>query len=168
MNKRKGMAIVIVLSLSMFLLVLGLSYLRSVSQVSRSNPHRLKQVQAEFFARGIQKLAVLKFKALPADFYHAFRYKIEDEKTPRNKDLPVFSPAPMQDFVGAAGTVLQGEEDLSDPIPILNYTTEYRVNSSKKFDHDMIDIIVNVAMQDFSQSYRVTYDASRSLVLPTP
>jgi hypothetical protein len=74
----------------------------------------------------------------------------------------------MKDFVGAAGTILQGEEDLSDPVPITNYTTEYRVNSSKKFDHDMIDVTVNVAMQDFSQSYRVTYDASRSLVLPTP
>lgn len=166
--RKKGMAIVIVLSLSTFLLVLGLSYLKSVSQVSKTNPHRLTQVQSDFFAQGIQKLAVLKFKALPADFYHAYRYKVEDEKVPRNPALPKLLPAPFEDFTGADKTILQGMPEMFSPLPILDYKTTYVVNSSKKFDRDMIDITVAVDFKGFSQSYTATFDASRSLILPPP
>ncbi|MBU1108025.1 MAG: hypothetical protein KKB51_15235 [Candidatus Riflebacteria bacterium] len=172
MNKRKGMAIIIVLSLSMFLLILGLSYLKSVSHVSRTNPHRLSQIQSDFFAQGIQKLAILKFKAVPADFYHAYRYKVADEKVPRSPTLPKLSPSPFADFLGNNNTILQNEPDppeviaLAAPAPVLSYTTEYLVTSSKKFDHDMLEVKVNVALEDFSQSYTVTFDASRSLILP--
>ena len=160
------MAIVIVLSLSMFLLVLGLSYLRSISQTSHTNPHRLKQVQAEFFARGIQRLGILKFKALPADFYHAYRYKVEDEKVPRNPVIPVFAFKPFSDFLGGDNSILQNLDGLSDPINIKKYETNYQVSSSKKFDHDMIEVDVKVELEDFSQSYSVTIDASRSTILP--
>lgn len=160
------MAIVIVLSLSTFLLVLGLSYIKSISQVSKTNPHRLVQVQSDFFAQGIQKLALLKFKALPADFYHAYRYKVEDEKKPRNPALPKLSPAPFEDFVGADKTILQGMPEMYDPLPIIDYKTSYLVNSSKKFDRDMIEIRVSVDFKGFSQNYTATIDASRSLILP--
>lgn len=166
MNKRKGMAIIIVLSLSMFLLILGLSYLKSVSHVVHTNPHRLTQVQSDFFAQGIQKLAILKFKAMPADFYHAYRYKVADEKVPRNPALPVLSPSPFTDFLGEKETILQSMPGLADPVPVVSYTTEYRVNSSKKFDRDMLEVVVDVALEGFSQSYTATFDASRSLILP--
>jgi len=168
LNKRKGMAIVIVLSLSMFLMILGLSYLKSVSHVAYSNPHRLVQVQSDFFAQGIQKLAILKFKAVPADFYHAYRYKIADRKVPRDPNLPRLLPSPFDSFAGADGTILQGMRGLSDPVPVDIYTTEYMVNSSKKFDRDMLEVRVNVAIGDFTQSYTATFDASRSLILPPP
>jgi len=166
MVNRRGIALVIVLSLSLFVLILGMSYMRNVSQVSTSNPKRLKHIQADFFARGIQRLAVLKFKALPADFYHAYRYKIADEKSPRDPALSVFVPSPYAVFLGDEGSILQDMDDFADPIPIEGYNTRYVVNSSSKFDHDMIDIVVNVQMEDYSQNFTVTYDASRSLVLP--
>lgn len=166
LNKRKGMAIVIVLSLSLFMLILGVSYLKNISHVSQSNPHRLTQVQSDFFAQGIQKLAVLKFKAVPADFYHAYRYKVEDEKIPRNPLLPKLLPSPFADFLGNDGTILQGMSDMADPVPVKDYKTEYSVNSSKKFDHDMVEIRVKVDFEGFSQSYTANFDASRSLILP--
>ncbi|MGM0600079.1 MAG: hypothetical protein ACQETH_09725 [Candidatus Rifleibacteriota bacterium] len=168
MVNRRGIALILVLSLSLFMLILGMSYMRNVSQVSTSNPKRLKQIQADFFARGIQRLAVLKFKALPADFYHAYRYKIADEKKPRDPDLPVFDPSPYAVFLGDKGSILQDRDGIADPVPIEGYNTRYIVNSSSKFDHDMIDIVVNVQMEDYSQNFTVTYDASRSLVLPPP
>ena len=168
MVNRRGIALVLVLSLSLFMLILGMSYMRSVSQVSTSNPKRLQHIQAEFFARGIQRLAVLKFKALPADFYHAYRYKIADEKSPRDPDLPNFNPSPYDVFLGDEDSILQDKDGFGDPVPIEGYNTRYVVNSSSKFDHDMIDIVVNVQMEDYSQNFTVTYDASRSLVLPPP
>jgi len=160
------MAIVIVLSLALFMLILGVSYLKSISQVTHTNPHRLTQVQSDFFAQGIQKLAVLKFKAVPADFYHAYRYKVEDEKFPRNPLLPKFTTSPFSAFLGADKTILQGMEGMADPVPVIDYKTEYLVNSSKKFDRDMVEIRVKVDFEGFSQSYIANYDASRSLILP--
>ena len=98
-NNRKGIAIVIVLALSSFLLILGLAYVKNVTTISTTNPKRLKQIQSDFFAQGIQKIALLKFKALPADFYHAYRYKVEDEKLPRSLTLPVLMPKTIFRFL---------------------------------------------------------------------
>ncbi len=71
-NKR-GMALIIVLVLSMFLLVVAISYIRDNSQNRPINERHFERAQADFLGQGIVQLAAMKFKKRPAEFYYAYR-----------------------------------------------------------------------------------------------
>lgn len=168
MKNRQGMALVMVLSMSMFLMMLGISYLNSVSNVSTSNPKKLIQLQNGYFAHGIQKLALLKFRLFPADFYHAYRHNVERSKTPPNPLVSAIVPSPISAFLGNAGTILQSDipidTSIATPTKIISYSTNYIVSSSKKFDKDILTIVTNSAMADFSQTYKVSFNIERILI----
>ena len=67
------MALVIVLMLSVFLLVLGISYIHTNSYNRPINERLFERSQADFLGQGIVQLAAMKFKKRPAEFYYAYR-----------------------------------------------------------------------------------------------
>lgn len=72
-KKNKGMALIIVLVLSMFLLIVAISYIRDNSQNRPINERHFERAQADFLGQGIVQLAAMKFKKRPAEFYYAYR-----------------------------------------------------------------------------------------------
>lgn len=76
MNKltdRSGMALIIVLTMSMFLLVIAVSYIRGNAQSRPINERHFERAQADFLGQGVVQLAAMKFKKRPAEFYYAYR-----------------------------------------------------------------------------------------------
>ncbi|PKL47884.1 MAG: hypothetical protein CVV42_11340 [Candidatus Riflebacteria bacterium HGW-Riflebacteria-2] len=72
-KKNQGMALIIVLVLSMFLLIVAVSYIRDNSQSRPINERHFERAQADFLGQGIVQLAAMKFKKRPAEFYYAYR-----------------------------------------------------------------------------------------------
>lgn len=73
LHAKKGMALVIVLTMSLFLLVLAGSYIRENSYSRPINERHFERAQADFLGQGIVQLAAMKFKKRPAEFYYAYR-----------------------------------------------------------------------------------------------
>ena len=67
----RGMALIIVLALSVALLIMGVSYIAQVRQQTMVNPNQLAAVQAEFLGQGIAQIAAFKVKKLTGPFYYA-------------------------------------------------------------------------------------------------
>jgi hypothetical protein len=67
------MALIIVLTMSMFLLVIAISYIRDNAQNRPINERHFERAQADFLGQGIVQLAAMKFKKRPAEFYYAYR-----------------------------------------------------------------------------------------------
>jgi len=72
-KQNRGMALIIVLVLSMFLLIVAISYIRDNSQNRPINERHFERAQADFLGQGIVQLAAMKFKKRPAEFYYAYR-----------------------------------------------------------------------------------------------
>jgi uncharacterized membrane protein len=70
-RNNSGMAIVIVLTLCTAILILGVSYIKSIRQQGGRNTIELGAVQADLLAEGITQIAMLKFKELPGPLYYA-------------------------------------------------------------------------------------------------
>ena len=73
LKNSRGMALIIVLVLSMFLLIVAISYIRDNSQNRPINERHFERAQADFLGQGIVQLAAMKFKKRPAEFYYAYR-----------------------------------------------------------------------------------------------
>lgn len=173
-RSRRGMALVVVLVLSLALLVLGGAYMKTVSQTTVVNPLQLKKLQADFLAQGISEIALLKFKKFPADFYHAYV---------ANLCGPPASTAPYivfreQGSGPTANTPLRNLQyngkSIGDPIKVLDYTVDYRMISYKGYDKDGLQINVSVTLDGeglasatsltFVSSF--TFDVTRRLLRP--
>ncbi len=72
-KKTRGIALVIVLAMSMFLLVIAIAYIRANAQNRPINERHFERAQADFLGQGIVQLAAMKFKKRPAEFYYAYR-----------------------------------------------------------------------------------------------
>ena len=164
--QRKGMALVIVLTFSMVLMVLGSSYISSFSSYKHNNPKHLSKIQADFFAQGISKLALLKFKKFPADFYHAFLYDIASKINPTVVPKLV-SPTPLEVFHREkSNALLQDDAAMKTGIPIAYYDTTYSLTATKNYSCDAILISITVQMKDENpQVYETLVEASRSRIL---
>ncbi len=171
---RQGMALVIVLVLTLALLVLGGAYLKTVSQSTVVNPLQLKKLQADFLAQGIAEIALLKYKKFPSDFYHAYVAYLAG---------PPANTAPYTVFreQGAgpsANTPLRNLQyngkSIGHPVKVLDYTVDYRLVSYKGYDKDGLQINVAVTLDGeglasgstmtFVSSF--TFDVTRRLLRP--
>ncbi|NCB47859.1 hypothetical protein EOM81_12710, partial [bacterium] len=72
MRTRHGMALVIVLTLATAIMVLGVSYLKTIRNQSGRNTIELGAIQADLLAEGITQIAMLKFKEIPGPLYYAY------------------------------------------------------------------------------------------------
>lgn len=73
LSNKRGMALIIVLAMSMFLLIIAVSYIRGNSYNRPVNERHFERAQADFLGQGIVQLAAMKFKKRPAEFYYAYR-----------------------------------------------------------------------------------------------
>jgi hypothetical protein len=163
-GKRRGMAIVIVLVFVMSLMVLGSSYIKNLSNVQPGNTRILDQIQAEFLAQGLHRIAILKFKKYPSDFYHAFIWNIEKRKGSRLQTLSPVAPDPIDSFHGPMNSILQNWNGIigSCSIPLLSYSTTYRMISHKPYSRDGVEVYINLAVGKFSKEYKATFDVTRT------
>ncbi|MBF0407416.1 MAG: hypothetical protein HQM10_08680 [Candidatus Riflebacteria bacterium] len=164
--QRKGMALVIVLTFSMVLMVLGSSYISSFSSYKQNNPKHLSKIQADFFAQGISKLALLKFKKFPADFYHAYLYDIASKKNPTVVPK-LTSPTPLEVFhKEKSNALLQDNSGMKTGVPVIYYDTKFSLTATKNYSCDALLISVTVQMKDSNpQVYETLVEASRSRIL---
>ena len=167
---RTGMALVIVLVFMMSLMILGSSYIKSVSNITKVNPNRIRQVQGEFFAHGLQKIAIMKFKNLPSDFYHAYIHDVAYNNDPTG--MQAYDPTPIEVFHGhdnPDATVLQ-KWNSTDPntllagtnVEIASYSTNFRLTSQNQYNRDVLEITVSVDIDGKVHRYLTTVNASRS------
>jgi len=126
-SPREGMALVIVLALSMALLTLGGSYLHTIQNQTPVNPTILAFAQADILAQGIAQIATLKFKELPGPFYYSFIASTKGNAKFLNK----FKQDPI-----LAGAV-------TDPIEA-EFATEYTMYSSQMYDDMNLKIAVAI------------------------
>jgi len=161
------MALVIVLGIAAALLVMGSSYLSTFSQSRPVNLKILEKVQADLLATGLQKIALLKFKRFPEDFYHACFYQFAWDDPVKRTTLFPYDPLPLDVFQG--DLVLQnGIPDLISPLSVNMYSTTYRLLSHKAYTRDSVEIVINLQMTNTSpvHAYSLKVDASRIPVNP--
>ena len=156
---RSGMAIIVVLVFATALLVLGSSYIKTLSSTTPVNPILLERMQADFFAQGIAQIALLKFRKFPADFYHAFLYDRAGQGSAQLKAFCGASDTPLQDYK-------PGGTSIADPVPVTVYSTQYLMSSFKGYNRDTLAIMVNVKVKNVQREYNFTVDASRTRIIP--
>lgn len=160
-REKRGMALVIVLAFALAMLTLGTAYMRTFSEARPVNAMIMERLQADYFAQGIQRIALLKYKRFVADFYHAYIY--------RQAGLTGFVPDPYSCFLGGDNTPLQnfqfGGATIGAPVSVATYSSYYLMTSYKGYNRDGLVIHVTVQVKDFVQNYDFTIDASRTRLL---
>ena len=160
MFQRRGMALVMVLAFTLTLLVLGSTYLKNFSNVKQTNPILLEQVQSDYLAQGLQKIAMLKFKKFPSDFYHAYLYS--KAKTATYPAL-LPGPDPLDSFHGDAGTILQNLTGIASPssFPLTGYNSSYRLLTNNAYNKDGLEVTVTIVTPAKTRQYKFTINATR-------
>ncbi|MBI3037467.1 hypothetical protein HYY75_00250 [bacterium] len=160
-----GMALVVVLMFATALLILGANYIQTFTHVKVLNPKVLDHLKADFYAQGLQKIALLKYKKFPADFYHAIYFDLGGQTN---------SPQPWLSFheFNPAGTVLAESTlqyrpsqttPLGNPTPISSYTTSYRLLTSDRYKRDSIEIKVVLEVGGKKHEYSMKLDVEKTL-----
>lgn len=176
-----GMAIMVVLSIASVLLLLGLTYLKSFSQSTVTGKLQLDQIQADFFARGIQNIALFKVKRYPDFFLRAYRYKIYQDRLAAGEvglDPPIAPPVVPPPFSKFTGIYLGHERDIlnnipdatdnltefTKPIRVATYSTQFSLLSADDFKRGFIEITVNLQLEgkDIIGTYKMSLDASQT------
>jgi hypothetical protein len=158
---KKGMAILVVMCLSMVILMLGMAYLKSYTDTAPVAKLQIDRVQADFFARGIQNIALLKIKKYPDFFVRSYRQemyrkRVITEGLPDLADEQKTLPTPFEAFMGRDpmsgdyGGVLNNWDNATfvAPLEISSYTTEIAILSSKDFTQDLLEIMVHVQLRN--------------------
>lgn len=133
-TSKSGMALVLAMTLTMALLILGSSYLKSISQRSNSNTIELGTIQADLLAEGITQIAMLKLKELPGPLYYAALCKAKGNGT---EALKTYN----------GDSVLNGS--IKDEF-IAQYSTSFAMLPSKLYE-DMnakITVVLNLSRPD--------------------
>ncbi len=165
-TNKKGMAIIVVLCLSMVILMLGTVYMKSYTDSTPVAKLQIDRIQADFFARGIQNIALLKIKKYPDFFIRAYRQEMYKKRV-LTEGLPDLSseqkmvPSPFESFLGlnpssgSCSGVLNNWNNSSflEPLDIASYSTNILVLSSKDFTQDILEIDVGVQLKDKTNIY---------------
>jgi len=128
------MSLIIVLTLSMFLLIFGGAYIKANQQNRPINERHLERIQADFIAQGVIQLAVLKFKKRPAEFYWAYKTMSAN-----------LSNAPYAAYVTQDPT-LNGTFTAPGGLRYV-YSTDWRLVTNDLFTTDGIVITVTVRQE---------------------
>jgi len=149
MNKR-GMAILIVLVLASAILLMGVSYIRTIQNQGGRNTIELGAIQADLLAEGITQIAMLKFKEIPGPLYYAYIAHVKGKTS-----------EPYDTY--HSDTILSGQ--LASP-----FNAEFRTTLQllpSKMDEDM-NIRINVAVTvsrpdglDFQRNIERTISGAR-------
>lgn len=162
------MAILIVLIFTVSLLLLGTTYLGTFRQTKAVDLKSIDQVQADYIAQGLLKIATLKFKRFPADFYYAYMHEMARLRGATGAPFTTYNPTPLQLYhtQNAATCILQNQTGLCSPIAVATYSTTYRLISTKAFTNDALEIGVTVQIGSLVSTYRSNLLASRTRLIP--
>jgi len=181
-SRRNGMALVIVLAFSAILMVLGTAYLKTFRSTTHVSSLQIDQIQAEFFAKGMQNIALFKVKRFPDFFlrsfrHHIYRQRYEASDPEVEEPIQPFTndPTPFQKFTGVyagrTNDILHHLSDAEDtawgftsPVKIATWSTSFSLRSSEDFKRAFVEIDVNVQMEDRDNVavYRMSIDASQT------
>ncbi len=128
------MAIVIVLTLATAIMILGVSYLKTIHNQAGRNTIELGAIQADLLAEGVTQIAMLKFKELPGPLYYAYIASVKGN-----------SADPLKEYHGDKMLT----QKFSTPFAA-EYQTTYQLLPSKMYD-DMnikINVVVSVTRPD--------------------
>lgn len=131
-NSKKGMALVLVLILSIFLLVLGSTYIRVNSSNRPINRMHFERLQADFLGQGIVQLAAMKLKKRPAEFYFAYLAN----KANNTITAPINSYLQSDPTLNGTFTDKNGKK--------YDYSTQIELITNNKFTNDGIRITITV------------------------
>lgn len=148
--RRKGMAIIIVLTLASAILLMGVSYIRTVQNQGGRNTIELGAIQADLLAEGITQIAMLKFKEIPGPLYYAFIAHLKGKTS-----------EPYNTY--HSDNILSGQ--LAAPFNA-EYRTTYQLLPSKMYEDMNIRINVAVTVSrpdglDFQRSIERTIAGAR-------
>ena len=162
------MAILIVLIFTVSLLMLGTTYLGTFKQTKAVDLKSIDQIQADYVAQGLLKIATLKFKRFPADFYYAYMHEMARLRGAIGAPFVSYTPTPLQIYhtQNAATCILQNQSGLCSPVNVATYSTTYRLISTKAFTHDALEIGVTVQVGSLVSSYKSNLLASRTRIIP--
>jgi len=133
-RSKRGMAVIIVLTLATAILILGTAFLKTIRNQGGRNAIELGAIQADLLAEGITQIAMLKFKEIPGPLYYAYVAKVQGQ-----------TDDPLKEY--HKDPVLAGE--LKTPFSA-KFQTTYQLLPSKMYD-DMnikISVVVNVTRPD--------------------
>lgn len=162
------MAIVIVLIFTISLLMLGGTYLGTFKQTKAINLKSIDQIQADYVAQGLLKIATLKFKRFPADFYYAYMHDMARLRGTTGAPFVTYNPTPLNIFhtQNAATCILQNQAGLCSPVQVATYSTSFALVSSKAYTNDALQISVSVQVGNLVSAYQSNLVASRTRIIP--
>ncbi|MDD3148922.1 MAG: hypothetical protein PHD82_16635 [Candidatus Riflebacteria bacterium] len=180
-KNRSGMAIMVVLSIASILLLLGVAYLKSFSQSTVTGKLQLDQIQSEFFARGLQNIALFKIKRYPDFFLRSYRHMVYHRRIAAGEGglepplVPAPNPMPFTKFTGIypgnPRDLLNHLPDgidtatgFSEPLDIATWSTQFSLLSAEDFNRGFIEIVVNLQLEGKAtvNTYRMSLDASQT------
>lgn len=162
------MAIVIVLIFTISLLMLGGTYLGSFKQTKVINLKSIDQIQADYVAQGLMKIATLKFKRFPADFYHAYMHEMARLRGATGAPFVSYTPSPLTVFhtQNSPTCILQNQAGLCSPVQVATYSTSYQLVSTKAYTNDALAVSVTVQVGNLVSAYQSNLVASRTRIIP--
>lgn len=134
LHQRHGMAVVIVLTLATAIMILGVSYLKTIHNQGGRNTIELGAIQADLLAEGVTQIAMLKFKEIPGPLYYAYIASVKGK-----------TPDPLKTYHG--DKILAGK--IESPFNA-EYRTTFQLLPSKMYE-DMnikISVVVDVTRPD--------------------
>ena len=186
-KKKSGMAIFIVLSISIILAVVGAAYLNSFRDLSSEQNFTLDRIQAEYFARGIQNIVLYKINQYPDYFIRAYRLQKYKERLDAGEvtqpllktypDPPPFTRFLTDGVLYGEGGILINWDDANFKTPLRNiasYSTDIRITSAQDFGKNYIEITVYVnsivGKRNITTPYTVSLEATQEIknVTATP
>lgn len=169
-KSNKGLAIVIVMVFSMALIILGSAYLKTSTNVASTiNPKALEQIQANFLAKGLMKIALLKLKKLPADFYHAYIHEINRRN---GRSVQLYNPNPWAVFtetsVNNGNSIFHSHSQVLQNLNNIcsGYDINFNILSQRQYNIDIIEIVATFTMASGKvYSFRDVYHAQRVRIM---
>lgn len=178
---RRGMAIAVVLSLAVVIIIFGTAYIKTYTASTPVSKLQLDRVQADFFAKGIQNIAMLKIKKYPSFFLRSYKQFIYANRAAA-EGLPPLSaeqsepPCPFLSFMeydsatqSNVGSVFccKLDNDFIAPLSVASYSTSIALLSSKDFASSTLEISVSVQLKDKNgkgkavNTYKISAAASK-------
>ena len=158
-KSKKGMAIVIVLCLSAIIMILGTVYIKSYKESSPASKLQLDRIQADFFAKGIQNIAILKIKEYPDFFIRYYKQLVHYERgasigagrkrLDNNQINKMGYNSGMRLKLFTNGILMNNDlpANFKSPLELDNYQTEIRLINSKDIDSEAIEITDHVLLK---------------------
>lgn len=102
-RKNSGMAIILTLTMCVFLMIFATTLYQQNREVRVVEFKVKESLRAQFLAKGAAKMALLKIRALPTEFYDAVRWSkgwVDETKVPPPLDIKKFIPNAVVNIPG--------------------------------------------------------------------